>query len=399
MFQNLFKAATALDTKIFTTYGEIGLSRVLPGDEVLSALDGHLMKVGRVVELGPANAVEVTYSDGRKSTYSYEQEIVYGTNPVHGGYNIGKVKDLVAAHVNRVKNYNTFSEIPMSDHIDLDLEEVWLGRGLIGEGSMPLEPYIAGIFLIYGDRKDPYLNLPIISRVKADIPEFKLIETYLEDHNGMIGNIKVDHYIHREISGKIYFYGDRNTLLKWVDVFGQTLVRLVPNMCEYPIPPCYFYTEKQNRIKFIRGVNDYGCKVMYNPTEMGIVGDTVYGHETTFLAFKDMLQSIGVASSLRIENFDVQSWRASPEYNRVVLEYIGGVSTALFYKPSLIDAAAKMYTADRFKHSCMEHYELRIESIRKVQGKFKAFELQLAGEDAGACYLTAGFLPRPSMPK
>jgi hypothetical protein len=146
------------------------------------------------------------------------------------------------------------------------------------------DPYVAGALLIYGDQKDPYINLPSFTSAINTTLAHKYQLNYANE---------------RSANGNFYFrYNGApfDKLITWDEFFPNYTFSAKPGNLENPsdVPLEYHRSSIRDRIQFIQGVFDAGYDKTIFPNSCGIA----HISGSKLLEVQKILWSLGILSTI-----------------------------------------------------------------------------------------------------
>ena len=339
--------------KVISNRGAISVKDLLPGDYVCSAIDGHPMKVLKVIRLNSGPGYYVSYSDGRSSIYHEQHRIVYDMDG--NEYDTEDMKEIID-HI--------FGSVPM-EVIFGDIKQNRIDfSGIITPNEPKPVPYIAGPILVFGDRNDPCINIPINGINKYEI------DTRIDIF------INLYHIAKRiEISdGKMYFINESDDRISWEEMFHDMGILRVSN--NNLIPDEYLYGSIVNRLHFVKGVFDFGYKKSELQDSIGIC----INNENVAIEFRKILSSLGIVASIQYDPND-----------HYIPTIINGIPAELFDDPNMVFNMLN----NRQKYNYPS--KLNVSSMNLLTPEITSYDIVLSAEDEGGVFLTDNMLPRPSV--
>ena len=294
--------------KVQTERGDVPIENVQIGDIVYEYNTGHPYEVLDVVE-EDRMMYRAKYNDGRMMYYSEgELDVLRSITPSQECIRFGS----------RIAN------------------------------PLQTDPYTAGVFLVYGDRTDEYMNLPF------DV-------SCVNSHFGNSYNIEFDNKVPE--NGKRYYRfkgSPEGSKIKWSEFFPNltngTIIdaTIEPDATTLPsnggsvnvdvninyygqnasttlIPFEYQRARITDRMKFIRGVFDMGYDRITFPDDCGIA----HWDKTFLEEVQKMLWSLGILSVIEYDEESASAYHPVITTSSSNLSSDGGsISVNIEYKPS-----------------------------------------------------------------
>lgn len=369
-----------LDFHVITNRGNIPISNIKPGDFVYHYRDGHPMEVDDIKKYHPGMSYNVIYSDRRVTKYHELHSILYDSGEEFNDDSIATVVDLVNHSGNSdVRSvFGTIRQFKIDWPYNYSLDRT--------PGSMLLphlgpDPYLAGPFIIYGDFREKYVNLPDMEPMKSFVRENFIGINGIWGNTIWAGNDHVTKIFLTKCDG---IGGE--SLLTWEDIFPSNEYKFYHeyrgNML-VTIPDQYMYITAANRMEFIRGVFDCGYYHAKFPDGPGIINNDAF----RLKAFQKILLSMGIYSEI---NHD-------PILHATIgmgscLSIIGNARTDVFRMRKYI---TNMLDADNQDVNAHKPFKL-VPVIFREDYVRSSFDIILRGEDRYGVYLSSNFIPRPS---
>lgn len=372
---------------VISDRGVIPVRDLQPGDRLYSAVDGHLMKVEKVGPTFPGKTYRVMFNDGRISLYHTEHDIVYDFDKNDKQYSISSIEDIVSYMEEGISIDDLFGDV-RSQRVEFPEMKLPVYR-------VP-DPYLGGALLVYGDRKDKFINLPVIN---IDLCK-ETCEYFMNMHG--IESVEIS-------NNKIYFRNFLNQRIQWSDLFWHKPHRNA-EVCSYDpaditghenlvVAYQYLYGTIDSRLNFICGIFDYG----YDPKLSDII--TIPIPDTKIaLAVKAVLASLGIVST---PTYDPAMTAATGM--PVQLNVLSNVSPEIFYKRrNIIDIINKRHAEaipgtvtggviNPGTAPIADDYQFTVSSICAMPEKYSSYNIILSPEDRYGVFLTGNMLPRPSI--
>lgn len=248
--------------KVPTNRGLTPINYLYPGDEVYSYDGKEKFEVKSIKKLY-GNIIDIIYSDGR-SQKCCEDSLIFTGNKIEKVSNIFRAQDRSIYYNSNINQY-----------------EIDFSSGVISEALSP-DPYMAGMFFMYGDFVDPYLNL-VKPRKRPNIFN-------IEDH--LFHRYHLTPVDDLSTSKRYFSIYDDKKLVRWYDLFHTWPVfNKTSRVHKSLIPTAYSISSINDRWQFLRGAADYGYPggdALYIPNQ----------DETKLKELQKMMWSIGILSKI-----------------------------------------------------------------------------------------------------
>lgn len=235
-------------TRIYTKRGLIESSKLIPTDIVYDFNTGEEVEILSMHKHLSSKFLEVEFADGRTQVIDKHDRL----------FNI-------PSFLSKSKSSTVFPYIPCKSY------------EFNNTSTFKISPYVMGLFCIYGDRGDKFINLPVDKQPDT--------EWYLEQ------NLVISNYMGKD--NKVYYsYADRPDMpIAWADFFPENSTF---NTVSKLIPTEYFMASPQSRLNMIRGIFDAGYNVGNFPDNCHITFNSV----TALIEVRELLLSVGILSRI-----------------------------------------------------------------------------------------------------
>lgn len=342
---------------ILTDRGIVELKDILPGDKVFEYKTGNLLKVIGISEPSRSLINKITYSDRRV-------EYIRSCDDLYTG------KDIIPMLiVPKNQEFHDIKQYPVKfDHAV--------------HNTLDPNPYIAGMFLMYGDYHDRFINLP------SNMTGFNNINGFRYAVNNNLTPIKYN--------DKVYFkYADnsKNLRITWKQFFKDIdIYATTKDVREGTIPDEYVMTSAKDRIQFVKGIFDIGyAPNLFDDKVVGIVNKS----NRKLKALQELLWSLGILSKIEYEPA-IDAEHESMYKLSIIGDYDGypGFTNMLSSIEELIDRDNKIITFT-------PPFKTKIANISQIDCKGNYSTSGIMGnlilEKPKALYLTSNFVPRVSV--